>query len=37
MNLGSWVMKQREFRNKNRLDPERIKRLDSIGFSWKLR
>ena len=32
--LGSWVMKQREVRNKEKLDPERIKRLDSIGFSW---
>jgi superfamily II DNA or RNA helicase len=35
--LGRWVMKQREFRNKGKLNPERIKRLDSIGFSWKLR
>jgi hypothetical protein len=32
--LGSWVMVQRAFRDKGKLDPERIKRLDSIGFSW---
>jgi len=34
MTLGTWVMVQRAFRDKGKLDPERIKRLDSIGFSW---
>jgi hypothetical protein len=37
MMLGNWVMKQREVRNKGKINPERIKRLDLIGFSWKLR
>jgi hypothetical protein len=32
--LGSWVYVQRIFREKRTLDPERIKRLDAIGFSW---
>jgi superfamily II DNA or RNA helicase len=35
--LGNWVMVQRTFRDKGKLNPERIKRLDSIGFSWKFR
>ena len=32
VNLGGWVSTQRIW--KNRLNPERIRRLDSLGFSW---
>ena len=32
LNLGIWVGNQRAF--KNRLTPDQIKRLDSLGFSW---
>ena len=32
LNLGSWVNAQRS--KKNRLTPDRLKRLNSIGFSW---
>jgi superfamily II DNA or RNA helicase len=32
LKLGSWVNEQRH--NKDRLSPDRIKRLNSIGFSW---
>jgi hypothetical protein len=32
LKLGSWVHEQRQ--NKDRLSLDRIKRLDSIGFSW---
>lgn len=31
--LGTWVFVQRQ--NKDRLTPDRINRLESIGFSWK--
>ena len=33
LRLGSWVNTQRQ--KKGKLSPGRIKRLDSIGFSWK--
>lgn len=33
--LGHWREVQREFRRKGMLSPERIARLDSIGFEWK--
>ena len=33
LRLGTWVGKQRE--KKARLSPDRIKRLDSLGFAWK--
>lgn len=33
--LGHWRDVQREFRRKGILSPERIARLDSIGFEWK--
>ena len=33
LKLGTWVGKQRE--KKDRLSPDRLKRLDSIGFAWK--
>jgi superfamily II DNA or RNA helicase len=32
VNLGSWVAAQRS--NKDQLSPERIARLDRLGFSW---
>ena len=32
LNLGIWVGNQRAF--KNRLTPDQIKRLDSLGFAW---
>ena len=32
VNLGGWVSTQRIW--KSRLNPERIRRLDSLGFSW---
>lgn len=32
VNLGTWSMTQRQ--NKMKLSPERIKRLNSLGFSW---
>jgi len=34
MALGHWVSVQREFRKKGMLRPERIARLDEIGFQW---
>jgi hypothetical protein len=33
-NLGKWVMRQRSFKRKGELSPERIKRLDELGFAW---
>ena len=32
--LGRWVEVQRQFQRKGRLSPERIQRLDAIGFQW---
>ena len=32
--LGSWVDAQRQNRKKNKLAPERVDKLDSIGFVW---
>jgi hypothetical protein len=32
VNLGMWVCKQRE--KKNRLTPDQLKRLNSLGFCW---
>ncbi len=34
--LGVWVHTQRTLRKQRRLDPERIDRLDAIGFTWEL-
>lgn len=31
-NLGKWIIRQRP--NKDKLSPERIERLDSIGVFW---
>jgi hypothetical protein len=33
--LSTWVDNQRQAKRKNKLDPERIKRLDEIGFVWE--
>ena len=33
--LGSWVKTQRKFRKKDKLDAEKIKRLDELGFIWE--
>ncbi len=32
--LAGWVSDQRIARNKNRLDAERVRRLDELGFGW---
>ncbi|MEI7729126.1 MAG: helicase associated domain-containing protein [Verrucomicrobiota bacterium] len=32
--LGAWVYIQRAYRRKNLLSPDRIARLDAIGFTW---
>ena len=34
MKLNSWVIRQRQFKNKGKISPLQIKRLNSIGFSW---
>jgi hypothetical protein len=33
-NLGIWVNNQRNLKTKEKLDPNRQKRLEEIGFSW---
>ncbi|EJK70142.1 hypothetical protein THAOC_08524, partial [Thalassiosira oceanica] len=35
--LGIWVNTQREVYKKNKLSPDRVDRLNSIGFRWTLR
>ena len=35
--LGQWVYRQRIAKKKNLLAPDRIERLDDLGFVWKLR
>lgn len=32
--LGTWVLRQRQDRKKGRITPDRVKRLDSLGFIW---
>ena len=32
--LASWVVRNRQFRKKGKLDPEKISKLDSVGFDW---
>jgi len=34
INLGWWVVTQRQKRSKHKLSSERIARLDQLGFSW---
>jgi hypothetical protein len=34
LELYRWARRQRELYNKNNLDPDRQKRLESLGFSW---
>jgi len=36
LQLGSWVNVQRTFRVKGRLQPERIRKLEVLGFIWDL-
>ena len=36
VNLGLWVSKQRIAFNKNKLEPEKIYMLNSIGFIWNI-
>jgi hypothetical protein len=35
--LGSWVAVQRRRRTNDQLSPERIRRLDALGFAWRIR
>ena len=35
--LGGWVSKQRQPSAKGRLSPERIRRLERLGFTWRIR
>jgi hypothetical protein len=32
--LGVWVLRQRQDIKKGRITPDRVKRLDSLGFTW---
>jgi len=34
LTLGSWVSKQRQYNRENKLSPEKIARLDKLGFAW---
>jgi hypothetical protein len=36
-NLGYWVSNQRQLKTKEKLDPDRLKRLEEIGFNWARR
>jgi len=33
--LAQWVMHQRSFKNRNKLEPIRIQRLEELGFVWE--
>jgi hypothetical protein len=35
--LGTWVTNQRQYYRKGKLDKDRIKRLEDIGFEWNIR
>ncbi|MCI0427496.1 MAG: helicase associated domain-containing protein, partial [Nitrospiraceae bacterium] len=35
--LGGWVAHQRQPRANDQLSPERIRRLETLGFAWRLR
>jgi hypothetical protein len=32
--LGTWVNNQRAFKKRSKLSPERIDRLEAVGFVW---
>ena len=32
--LGNWVNTQRRFRKTKKLSPERVERLNEVGFVW---
>jgi hypothetical protein len=32
--LGTWVSNQRQLKTKEKLDPDKQKRLEEIGFNW---
>lgn len=34
--LGNWVQKQRTLKKSNRLLPDRVERLDVVGFTWRV-
>jgi superfamily II DNA or RNA helicase len=34
--LGNWVWRQRGYKRKGIIEPDRAKRLDEIGFNWRL-
>jgi len=36
-NLAGWVTEQRSNKNKHKLTPDRIKRLNELGFVWNVR
>lgn len=36
-NLGNWQIQQRQSYNKGKLNIERVKRLEAIGFTWRLK
>ena len=36
-NLGKWANYQRQLKKKEKLDPDRQKMLESIGFEWARR
>jgi hypothetical protein len=36
INLGRWVKDQRQLKKKEKLDPDREKRLEATGFEWVL-
>ena len=33
-NLGAWASSQRQLKKKEKLDPDRQKMLEDIGFKW---
>ncbi len=36
-NLGTWVNTQRQLERKEKLDPDRRKLLDDLGFNWAIK
>ena len=35
--LCNWVGNQRQFRKRNKLNEDRVRRLDEIDFQWELK